>query len=89
MKKKRIPRGVKFWLAVIFLSVMASAFIVSAANDAFALVKTGGSYEITVDEDDSLIDVAKKLKKSGMIRYPLTFAAYNHFRFGDKLTAIP
>lgn len=87
MKKKRIPRGVKFWLAVIFLSVMASAFIVSAANDAFALVKTGGSYEITVDEDDSLIDVAKKLKKSGMIRYPLTFAAYNHFRFGDKLTA--
>lgn len=22
-----------------------------------------------------------------MIRYPLTFAAYNHFRFGDKLTA--
>ena len=87
MKKKRIPRGVKFWLAVIFLSVMASAFIVSAANDAFALVKTGGSSEITVDEDDSLIDVAKKLKKSRMIRYPLTFAAYNHFRFGDKLTA--
>lgn len=87
MKKKRIPGGVKICLAVIFLSVMTSAFIISAANDAFALVKAGTDSTITLDEDDSVIDMAKKLKKAGVIRYPLAFAAYTHLRFGDKLTA--
>lgn len=86
MKKKRIPDGVRFFLAVIFVSIMISAFIISVANDAFALVKAGESCKITVSEEDTPLTLAKKLKRSGMIRYPLVFAAYTHLRFGDKLT---
>lgn len=85
MKKIRIPRAFVFWLAVICISVFASAFVVSCARDAFAFAKEGADAQITVYENESVASLGKKLKKAGAIKYPFAFALYTRARFGGAL----
>lgn len=46
------------------------------AADVLALGKTGQEITITVDVDDRLPDIADKLEKAGMIRYPGLFETF-------------
>lgn len=46
------------------------------AADVLALGKTGQEVTITVDVDDRLPDIAEKLEKAGMIRYPGLFEQF-------------
>lgn len=46
------------------------------AADVLALGKTGQEVTITVDQDDDMDDVADKLQKAGMIRYPGLFKKF-------------
>lgn len=47
------------------------------ASDVLALGKVGQEVTITIDQDDTMEDVADKLEKAGMIRYPGLFVKFS------------
>lgn len=60
------------------------------AADVLALGKTGQEVTITIDSDDKMDDIAQKLEKAGMIRYPGLFQKFakitgkgDHIRVGS------
>ncbi len=69
-------------LAVLLVSAALSVAAVFAANDAFALCKTGEAREFTLAGDTPLRDTAKKLGEAGIIKFPLGFRVYFALKSG-------
>ena len=91
--KKRRPRNTKaygflgiphmlttlVWLGiVVFIGVGLGKFIWNCAADILALGYTDSQVAITIDESDTLEDIADKLHKTGLIRYPSLFVIYGN-----------
>lgn len=65
------------WLVLIVaIGVSLGRTVWVCAADLLALGKTGQEVTITVDVTDKMSDIADKLKKAGMIRYPQLFEAF-------------
>lgn len=65
------------WLCIIVtIGVSIGRLAWVCATDLLALGKTGQKVTITVEENDNLDDIAEKLRKSGMIRYPQLFKMF-------------
>ena len=52
---------------VLIASAAISAFVIFAANDAFALCKSGEERTFCLDTEASVSEVSKKLKDEGFI----------------------
>ena len=79
-KKRRKNRGLRvlvYLVMVLLVSAMLAGFGWLLANDLCAFNKTYKESTITVAEDDSVSDVAVKLKKAGLIPlFVLLFFCY-------------
>ena len=65
------------WAAlIIFIGITLGRTVWLCAEDLLALGKTGQQVTITVEEDDSISDIAKKLQDTGMIRYANLFELF-------------
>ncbi len=71
-------------VAVIGFSVFLSFFIIYVGNDVFAFVKSTAEYDITIDENDGLSEVAQALADKGVIEYPEIFKIYAKLRKKDS-----
>lgn len=63
-------------VSVLLISAVISAAVIFAANDAFALTKSGEERAFVLSEDMSVKDVADRLKDEGIISFPLVFRIY-------------
>ncbi len=73
---KKGQKAAIYIFVVLAISAVMSAVIISGANDAFALCKSGEEKNIILAEDTSVNDVAKLLKKEGIIKHSLFFGIY-------------
>lgn len=65
------------WLCLIVaIGVSLGRTVWVCAADLLALGKTGQEVTVTIDVSDSLSDIAQKLQKAGMIRYPQLFETF-------------
>lgn len=65
------------WAALIlFIGVTLGRTVWLCAEDLLALGKTGQEVTITIEEDDTLADIAHKLETTGMIRYAFLFETF-------------
>lgn len=65
------------WLCIIVaVGVSLGRTVWVCAADLLALGKTGQEVTITIDATDELSDIAEKLQKAGMIRYPQLFETF-------------
>ena len=62
-----------YCLLVLGLSVLLSAVAILAANDMFALVKNDRAIEVTIEEDQTLDEIADLMEDRGVIRYSSLF----------------
>jgi UPF0755 protein len=77
-KKKRFPFGL-YLLLVVIISAALAGFGWLLANDLCALDKEPATLVITVEEGDSVKDVAKKLKDGRLIKYKAFFCLMGKF----------
>lgn len=79
------------WAAlIVFIGVTLGKTLWLCAVDLLALGKTGQEVTITIEEDDSIADVADKLQASGMIRYASLFKTFASLTGkGDGINAGP
>lgn len=61
---------------VVAVSGILASFIISAGNDRFAFVKDDINVTISIPEGAGVGDVAKLLKKNGIIKHPSLFASF-------------
>ena len=65
------------WAALIlFIGITVGRTVWLCAVDLLALGKTPKEVTITITEDDTITDIAKKLESMGMIRYPSLFETF-------------
>ena len=65
------------WLCIIVaVGVSLGRTVWVCAADLLALGKTGQEVTVTIDATDELPDIAEKLQKAGMIRYPQLFETF-------------
>ncbi len=65
------------WLAIIlWVGVSLGRIIWVCATDVLAFGREEQVVSVTIEETDTLDDVAQKLKEAGLIRYPELFKAY-------------
>lgn len=89
-KKKSISKGQKLspTLVYIICVVLASCLLAEigwlAVNEVCALNKKPLSADVEIDEDDSLNDIAKKLKDAGIINSKFLFKLYGTVRHTAK-----
>lgn len=62
--------------AVVAVSGILASYIISAGNDRFAFVKDDINVTVTIPEGADVGDVAKLLKKNGIIEHPSLFASF-------------
>jgi UPF0755 protein len=74
MKKR--TKALIYTLSLISACAVISASVILAANDAFALAKSGESREFVMEKDTDIRTCAKKLKEEGIITFPLLFRLY-------------
>lgn len=75
-----LGKGLIYLVFVIAASIIIAYYGITISNDVFAFVKDANEVKIVVDKDDSARDIAKKLKKEGVIKYPSVFTLYNSFK---------
>jgi UPF0755 protein len=63
-------------LLILFIGITLGRTVWLCAVDLLALGKTGQEVTITIDEDDTLSDIAEKLEATGMIRYAPLFELF-------------
>lgn len=75
-----LGKGLVYLVFVIASSIIIAYYGITISNDVFAFVKDSDEVKIVVNEGDSARDIAKKLKKAGVINYPSVFTLYNSFK---------
>lgn len=82
-RKKRFPFGL-YMLLVVIVSAALAGFGWLLANDLCALDKAPAELVITVDENDTVKDIAKKLKDGKLIKYKTFFCLMGKFLHADQ-----
>ena len=75
-KNALIRRICALVLPLIFFSFIASALIISLANDIYAFVKPNHSANILIEGGASVYKVAQLLEDNGIINNPAAFTLY-------------
>ncbi len=73
MKKRKT---ILYIASVVSVSAMLAFALISLANDAFAVTAESGEVTLTVSEGDGAREIARSLKKSGMIKNETWFRIY-------------
>jgi cell division protein YceG involved in septum cleavage len=63
-------------LPLIFFSFVASALIISVANDMYAFVKPKNSATISIEAESTVYQTARILEDNGIINNPAAFTLY-------------
>ncbi|MBQ7897581.1 MAG: endolytic transglycosylase MltG [Clostridia bacterium] len=73
-------KGIIYLIFVLASSVIIAYYGITIANDVFAFVKSDDEVKIVIEEGDGVKEIAKELKKAGVIEYPGVFKLYNSFK---------
>lgn len=82
LKKFKFPALVKlaiYFAIVALLSVLLARAVWAMADDVLALTRPDIDVEITINETDTLDEIAEKLKDAGAIKYEWLFKLYCKF----------
>lgn len=71
-----IRRICAFVLPLIFFSFIASALIISVANDMYAFAKPKAAATISIESGSSVYQIARILENNGIINNPAAFTLY-------------
>lgn len=85
VKATQVANGVAIVAGLVAFAIFLAVFILRSATDLFGLNKEEGMVEITIPEDASTREIAKILKKNGIISQKLTFRLYSHMKDKDGL----
>lgn len=75
-----VLKSIIYIVSVLLVSITLSYFVIVLANDVFAFVKDDNAFEMTVQENMSVSDIADILGEQGIIKYPAVFRIYHSFR---------
>jgi UPF0755 protein len=78
-RPKSLGRTVAYTLIVLLFSLGIAVVLWFAADDVLALTKPDNVITITIQEDDTLEDVAQNLKDHGLVNYKYLFILYGKF----------
>ncbi len=68
------------WLAIIvFIGVTLANVLWVCASDVLAFGRENQEVSITIEDSDTMEDIAKKLQENGLVRYPNLFSMYAQF----------
>ena len=84
-KKNRLLSALVYILCVVLISALLAGVGWLLANDLWSLNKNPVNATIVVDEDDSVSDVAQKLKDAGLINYKWFFCLAGRFLHADEI----
>ena len=82
MKKKY--KVLIFIISVLLTAALATGAVIIAANDVFALCKSGSARAFVLEEETPLREGAEKLKKEGIIAFPFLFKCYFSLKSGEE-----
>ena len=85
MRATQVANGVLIVAGLVAFAIFLAIFILQSATDLFGLNKEEGRVEITIPEDASTREIAKILKKNGVISQSLTFQIYSHMKDKDGM----
>ena len=75
------------WSMLLAMGIFVGRLLWVCADDLLALTKPDKEVSITIDDDDTMEDVAEKLRKAGLIRYEELFLKYAEIAHAaDKIT---
>ncbi len=83
-RPKSLKRTVVYMLSVLVVSVLLAVVMWFAADDVLALTKPDNVITITVNQGDTLEDVAQNLKDHGLINYKFLFILYGKFSNAEE-----
>ena len=83
-KKKRFPIGLYLLLVVVISAILAGVGWL-LANDLCSLDKEPATLVITVEEEDSVRDVAQKLKEGNLIKFKGFFCLVGKFFHAEEM----
>ncbi|MBO5415848.1 MAG: hypothetical protein J6A83_04385 [Clostridia bacterium] len=73
---RRIRRIASAIIPLFFLSLFLAAIVISVANDMYAFVKPAGAVTLQMSGEETLLSVARRLEREGVVNNPLVFCAY-------------
>ena len=80
-KKKKTPyNNITYIFLVLGISFLLSGFLLLTANDVLALVKPEKEVIISFEEELKPSQVAKLLRKNGVIQFPWAFSMYSNLK---------
>ena len=83
-KPKSLKRTIIYMLVVLGLSLALAVAMWFAADDVLALTKADNVVTITIQDGDTLEDVAQNLKDHGLVRYKFLFVLYGKFSHAEE-----
>ena len=76
-------KQVRYYGIIVVVSLLLTMGIVSVCNDVFAFIKPDETIIVSVPQGLSTKQVAKELKKSGIIEHPTVFSLYCKLKKAD------
>lgn len=86
-KEKSILRTVVYMVVVLIIAAVAAVGMWLAADDVLALTKPNTVVTITINEGDTLYDVAQNLQDHGLVRYKWLFMLYGKVSHAEEKMA--
>lgn len=83
-KPKTLKHTIIYMLVVLGLSLALAVVMWFAADDILALTKPDNVITVTLEDGDTLEDVAQNLKDHGLIRYKFLFILYGKFSHAEE-----
>lgn len=80
-KSAKTSRSIVYALCVILVSVLLSVVIINSARDIFGLAKPDTEYLVNVEQETKVSQIAKLLKKTGVINSAGMFKFYANLRY--------
>lgn len=83
-KPRSLKHTIVYMLAVLGLSLALAVAMWFAADDVLALTKADNVITVTIQDGDTLEDVAQNLKDHGLVRYKFLFILYGKFSHAEE-----
>lgn len=83
-KPRSLKHTIIYMLVVLGLSLALAVAMWFAADDVLALTKSDNVITVTIQDGDTLEDVAQNLKEHGLVRYKFLFILYGKFSHAEE-----
>lgn len=83
-KPRSLKHTIIYMLVVLGLSLALAVAMWFAADDVLALTKSDNVVTVTIQDSDTLEDVAQNLKDHGLVRYKFLFILYGKFSHAEE-----